>query len=772
METALFRRALPPRSAWEVTRTYGLALAACALGLGLTIPLYPYLQHAPRVFLFCAVLASGRFGGLGPGLLAVALTSAASRWCLPGAEDAWDWVSLGTYLLVSLAAVAVVAQLRHRTLVLRDKEKQLTDFMENATVGLQWLAEDGTVLWANKATCRMLDCNSAKCCMGHKFQDYCVHPALGHAVLKRLARDERLKDYEITLRARDGSPRIVLLDANVLWKAGRFVHARCFLRDITARKQAEQAVQENVAKFRAVFDQSIDAIVVFQDGRLLMANPACFKLFGYEHLEALASRDVLEMIAPSHRPQVREYFERRSRGDTAPFHYQTRGRREDGAEFDLEVTASAFILQEQPHTLAILRDVTERTRADEALRKSEASLKLAQRIGCIGSWEADLEKDTLVWSEETYRIFGCTPETFTPSAAGFFERVHPDDRVAVRRAADHALQQGRYYSVDYRILRADGSERFLVQQARILRNEAGRPARMIGTVQDITERKRVEMALRESVTEREKAEDAIRLLNEQLEARVQERTRQLEQANRELEAFSYSISHDLRAPVRAISGFAQIIEEDYGQRLDGEVARLFQIISSSARRMGELIDDLLAFSRLNAQETERASVDMTALAQSVIAELWRDQPDSKAGVRLAELPEALGDESMLRQVFSNLISNAVKFSRQNPAPVVEIGARSEAGRNVYFVRDNGVGFDMKYAAKLFKVFQRLHNAEQFEGTGVGLAIVGRIVQRHGGEVWAESQPGKGAVFFFTLPSAPGALSGARGDSSAEALVAH
>jgi light-regulated signal transduction histidine kinase (bacteriophytochrome) len=224
--------------------------------------------------------------------------------------------------------------------------------------------------------------------------------------------------------------------------------------------------------------------------------------------------------------------------------------------------------------------------------------------------------------------------------------------------------------------------------------------------------------------------------------------------------------------VRAISGFAQIIEEDYGQRLDGEVARLFQIISSSARRMGELIDDLLAFSRLNAQETERASVDMTALAQSVIAELLRDQPGSRAGVRLAELPEAMGDESMLRQVFSNLIGNAVKFSRQAPAPVVEIGARAEAGRNVYFVRDNGVGFDMKYAAKLFKVFQRLHNAEQFEGTGVGLAIVGRIVQRHGGEVWAESQPGRGAAFFFTLPAAPGALSGARSESSTEALVAH
>jgi light-regulated signal transduction histidine kinase (bacteriophytochrome) len=206
--------------------------------------------------------------------------------------------------------------------------------------------------------------------------------------------------------------------------------------------------------------------------------------------------------------------------------------------------------------------------------------------------------------------------------------------------------------------------------------------------------------------------------------------------------------------VRAISGFAQIIHEDYGNQLEGEVARLFKVISTSACRMGELIDDLLAFSKLNGQELERLPVDMTALAQAVVTEQLRDRREGQASIRLTDLPEAVGDESMLRQVLTNLISNALKFSRQAAAPEVEIGARSEAGETIYFVRDNGVGFDMKYVSKLFKVFQRLHNVEQFDGTGVGLAIVQRIIHRHGGRVWAESRPGEGATFFFSLPLAP------------------
>jgi len=254
------------------------------------------------------------------------------------------------------------------------------------------------------------------------------------------------------------------------------------------------------------------------------------------------------------------------------------------------------------------------------------------------------------------------------------------------------------------------------------------------------------------LSRREKqAEEAGRRANEELEARVQQRTQQLQQANRELKSFSYCISHELRAPVRVISGFSQIIHEDFGNQLPAEAARLFGVIRGNAERMGELIDDLLAFSQLSARHLERQPVNMMALAQSAVAELNQSQGQNQASLRLEELPAAPGDASMLRQVFTNLIANALKFSRRAAAPRVEIGAWQEERRNVYFVRDNGVGFSMKYAGKLFKVFQRLHDPEQFEGTGVGLAIVQLVIQRHGGEVWAEAQPEAGATFFFSLP---------------------
>jgi PAS domain S-box-containing protein len=269
MDTSLFRRTLAPRSVWQMARPYVFAVASCALALGLTLLLYPYLQPAPRLLLFFAVVASSRFGGLGPGILATALATALKGiWFLPpnSSQDAQDEISIAAFGFVCLVSAAVVAQLRSRALALREKEEQLIDFMENATVGLHWMAADGTMLWANEATCELLHCTSAGGCVGRKFQAFCANADEAADILRRLAGNERLKNYEIRLRARDGSPRVALLDANVLWSEGRFVHARCFLRDITARKQAELAVQENTAKFRAVFDQSIDSIVMSKDG--------------------------------------------------------------------------------------------------------------------------------------------------------------------------------------------------------------------------------------------------------------------------------------------------------------------------------------------------------------------------------------------------------------------------------------------------------------------------------------------------------------------------
>ena len=238
-----------------------------------------------------------------------------------------------------------------------------------------------------------------------------------------------------------------------------------------------------------------------------------------------------------------------------------------------------------------------------------------------------------------------------------------------------------------------------------------------------------------------------------LEGQVVERTQALRETNAELEAFSYSVSHDLRAPLRAIHGFARILLEDHGTQLDGEAKRVLGVIDENTRRMGQLIDDLLSFSRLGRKEVETARVDMTELVRTVADEVRRSAGDRPLEIKIGALPPALGDRDMLRQAVTNLLDNAAKFTRRRTPGQVEVGHRADGAETVYYVKDNGAGFDPRYAGKLFGVFQRLHRAEEFEGTGVGLAIVQRIVLRHGGRVWAEGQLDAGATFFFTLRGA-------------------
>jgi signal transduction histidine kinase len=246
------------------------------------------------------------------------------------------------------------------------------------------------------------------------------------------------------------------------------------------------------------------------------------------------------------------------------------------------------------------------------------------------------------------------------------------------------------------------------------------------------------------VIERKRAAEQIDALN----ANLQRYTIELEATNKELESFSYSVSHDLRAPLRAVDGYARMLEEDYAPQLDDEGRRLLAVVRDASTRMGRLIDDLLAFSRLGRQEPVRRRIDMSALVAELIAEL---RGESKAAIEALALPVAEADPAMIRQVWANLIGNALKYSGKRQGAQIQIGARAEQGENVYWVRDNGAGFDMRYAQKLFGVFQRLHRAEEFPGTGVGLAIVQRVITRHGGRVWAEGRPGEGACFYFSLP---------------------
>ncbi len=342
-------------------------------------------------------------------------------------------------------------------------------------------------------------------------------------------------------------------------------------------------------------------------------------------------------------------------------------------------------------------------------------------------------------SRQSNAIFSQPPEALLNDAEIVLNALHPEDRAGFQAALTGRTTEGTHLSREVRCLAPHGREIYLLFHALSSLQEDG--VLWDGFFLDISELKQ--------------AEEEIRRLNEGLELRVKERTAQLEAANKELESFSYSVSHDLRAPVRAISGFSRILLEDHAHRLEGEGRRLLQIIIADSRRMGRLIDDLLAFSRLGRGDLSLSEVDMNQLVHRVVAELEKATAGRSLRWQVLPLPQVWADRSLLHQVWLNLLGNAVKFTTAVEAAVIEVGCRQEEDREVFYVKDNGVGFDMRYANKLFKVFERLHGPQEFEGTGIGLALAQRIINRHGGMIWAEGKVNGGATFFFTLPSPAG-----------------
>ncbi|MDQ4126797.1 MAG: PAS domain S-box protein [Actinomycetota bacterium] len=368
----------------------------------------------------------------------------------------------------------------------------------------------------------------------------------------------------------------------------------------------------------------------------------------------------------------------------------------------------------------------------DQLREGEELYRAVVEQASEGILLVDADTRRVIEANAAYQnLLGYGPDEI--SGLTLYDLV-PYPRESMDCYVERVRERGSYVSGERRHLRKDGSTVDVEVSANTI-YYGGREAMCI-VVRDITERKR--------------AEEKIRTLNEELEDRVRGRTAQLQAANEELEAFSYSVSHDLRAPLRAMTGFSRILLEDYGDRLDEEGVEYLGRIQEAGRRMGALIDDLLGLSRLTRQQIRREAVDLSALARGVAGDLGRAEPERRARFVIVEGLSVTGDAGLLRVVLENLLGNAWKFTSREPEAHIEFGAVERERRSVYHVTDNGVGFDAAYADGIFDPFQRLHAGDGFEGVGVGLVTVARIIRRHGGSLWAEGQTGEGATFYFTL----------------------
>jgi PAS domain S-box-containing protein len=510
------------------------------------------------------------------------------------------------------------------------------------------------------------------------------------------------------------------------------------------RKQAEEALRESEARFRMLVEGVKDYALCLLDreGKVVSWNRGATSLKGYENGEILGQSFACFYTDADRQKQLPEQALKRAATE-GRFEEEGWRMRKDGVMFwaNLVITALRDEAGNLQGFALVTRDITERRKGFEALHESEARKKaiLDTALDAIISIDADgLIRE---WNPAAEKMFGHShDQTIGRSMeeiviAPSLRKVYQD---GLTNYLIHGVGSLIGHPMELTAQRADGTE-FPVEMA----------------ITRVTDQELTLTCFIRDITKRREAELEIWRLNSILEERVTQRTAELEAANKELEAFSYSVSHDLRAPLRHISGFVDMLQNRMADKLDEDDTELIKMITTAANRMGKLIDDLLAFSQMNRAQLRKVPVDLNHLVEEVRDSLRHDLGGRKVEWDISNLPEVQGDVSLLRQALINLIANALKYTRNNPNAQVKIASVETEREHVICIQDNGVGFDMKYADKLFGVFQRLHRASEFEGTGIGLANVRRIISRHGGRTWAKGKTGKGATFYFSLPKLSG-----------------
>jgi PAS domain S-box-containing protein len=511
---------------------------------------------------------------------------------------------------------------------------------------------------------------------------------------------------------------------------------------LTRIQEQTGALTLSEARHRLLFENSPLPMWVYdlETLRFLAVNGAATSSYGYS-MEEFLGMTIEDIRPPEELPALRRDVAETPPTAIARSSRLWKHRKKDGALILVEITSHDLTLDGRRGRLVLANDVTARVHAEAELRQSEARIRAILNSALSAVVVIDARGMVVEWNPRAQEIFGwARDEVCGLELAGLI--IPASYRESHRSGLQRFLATGEGPMLNRMFettaLRRDGSE-FPVELA-ISPLRDGDTVTFCGFVTDITERQR--------------SEAEIRRLNESLEERIRQRTAQLELANKELESFSYSVSHDLRAPLRHVQGYAAMLNRATDGQLSDKARRYVKTINDAAVEMGQLIDDLLDFSRMGRTEMTEGRLVLDDLVRETLRRLESATQGREIVWKIAALPPAKGDPAMLRQVFANLIGNAVKYSRHRTPAEIEIGCIGEQnGEITIFVRDNGAGFDMKYANKLFGVFQRLHRSEEFEGTGIGLATVRRVIARHGGRVWAEAAIDAGATFFFTLKAA-------------------
>ena len=639
-------------------------------------------------------------------------------------------------LLAALAAAVMAYRLARGNQALAEHGARLTALL-NTLPDLVWLKDpNGVYLACNPRFEQLFGAPEARI-VGKTDHDF-VSPELAEAFRENdrmaiAAGGPRVNEEWLTF-ASDGHRELTeTIKTPVYDGQGALLGVLGIARDITARQRTEAALLESEARYRTLLEMAPFPAVLsrVRDGVLLYGNHRAELQYGIRREEGIG----LNADHFYENPADRERFIERMRQDGHVEDLEVRMRGQDGRGFWALLSASVVEFDHEPAIFAAINDITQRKQTEAVLEEQEAFFRLIAEN--MGDMVAVLDtQGRRLYNSPSYRSLFGDPEELKGTDS--FAEIHPDDRERIREAFQRTVREGVGQRMNFRFVLADGGVRDIESQGGVIRDAEGRVERVVVVSRDISERKRLE--------------DEIRQLNAELEERVRRRTAELAEANKELETFTYSVSHDLKAPLRGIDGYSRLLLEDYQDRLDAEGRLFLDNVRRGVEQMAELIDDLLAYSRMERQDMHGREIDLRRLVDGILKERQDEIEARGVEVEVAlTCPSVHADLNGLTLVLRNLVDNALKFSRDSQPPRLGIRAAASAEGATLEVTDNGIGFDMRFHDRIFEIFQRLQRAEDFHGTGVGLAIVRKAMQRMGGDIHAESAPGEGATFRLTLP---------------------